>query len=360
MKKFVRILVLLSVLMLLPLTAMAAKKVGYAKIVGMEGEATIKRRGGDRQFRAVKGMKLVEGDCLYTKSGCNVSIVLDNNSQLIIGENSIVDLAQMRKISSNESNTTVSLKKGSVFSSIKKKLSDKETYQIKTPNAIAGVRGTKFYVNVEKGDTFVNVVEGTVILENIRAKKSVTAKQGDLAKAEDVTRAFLIKDYEKPGIIKDIKDYFIGEVESMNYRYDKQGSTEMLTGSNKDNDYSFGRLFDPVDNSGADSGRERTVSVYYRNIPNHLIVEVNNKELNYHNHSAQIRYSGILEFTGRISDSFPGEQFHDHSRIYVHVVGGSAFSKQLNLDSTKRSFSVFISSAELDLGEEDEIFFSLD
>lgn len=58
--------------------------------------------------------------------------------------------------------TRLALETGKVWTNIKEKLNRNSTYEIKTPTATMGVRGTKFYVDSANDYTKVAVLDGTV------------------------------------------------------------------------------------------------------------------------------------------------------------------------------------------------------
>jgi len=95
-----------------------------------------------------------------------VDIYFDENAIKLLG-NTTVDI---KKLASNvKDNTTKSdffLEKGKMFSRIKKKLTKGELYQVTTPTATAGVRGTDFLVSEEEGNANVACLSGMVSVLN--------------------------------------------------------------------------------------------------------------------------------------------------------------------------------------------------
>lgn len=366
MKNIIKILFLVSSILLLSVSVMAGNKEGFAKIVRIKGEVSIKRRGGDKSFKAAVGMRLVEGDSIYTQKDGNVTVVLDNNNQMTIGTDSVVNLAEMKKLSKNSAKTVVSVKKGSIFSNIKKKLTEKEIYQIKTPNAVAGVRGTKFYVNVQGNDSFVYVLEGKVRLESVVGKKSIYVKRGELAKAENNDNPFLIKNSMKENMIKVIKDKFINEFEQKNYKYGASGQRDRLILYEIENDYTASVDFDPSDPSGSDAGGNtytvptRRITVLYGNIPPSYKLNINSVNMSSNNPSISIDYDGVLMISGEIvplpgtalSDTFTGKSLY-----LLHGGIPAARLIPLNVTDSGNKFLNIISTSDFDLSNEDSFEF---
>lgn len=366
MKQFIKSLFFILTVLLLSISVMAGNKAGFAKIVGIEGEVGIKRRGGDKTFKAVVGMKLVEGDSIYTDKNSNVTVVFDNNNQITVGIDSVVNLAEMRKLSTNERKTTVSVKKGSVFSNIKKKLTEKEIYQIKTPNAVAGVRGTKFYVHVNGTDSFVHVLEGKVRLESAIGKKGIDVKRGALAKAEKSLKPFLIKNMDKEPVVEDIKNDFILRTEQK-YNYEARGNQEKLYVNGEHNAYTSSVNFDPEDPSGSDTGGNtytvpsRRITVLYSNILPSYKLNVNSVNMSSNNPSIRIDYDGVLVISGEIvplpGTAFISDTFTGKSLYLLHGGIPAARLIPLNVTNSGNKFSNIISTSDFDLSNENSFEF---
>ena len=122
MKKILKLLLLTTLICFTSVTVLAAKQEGSAKITKIEGTANIKRRGGKKSFKAVKDMKLVQGDMLYTSKGSNVSLTFENGNQSVVGENTFLTFEEMKKLSNDKSSVSMKVDKGSIFSNVKKKL----------------------------------------------------------------------------------------------------------------------------------------------------------------------------------------------------------------------------------------------
>lgn len=196
MKKILKLLLLTTLICFTSVTVLAAKQEGSAKITKIEGTANIKRRGGKKSFKAVKGMKLVQGDMLYTSKGSNVSLTFENGNQSVVGENTFLTFEEMKKLSNDKSSVSMKVDKGSIFSNVKKKLISGEKFEIRTPNAVAGVRGTKFFVKTDKNNTVVCVVKGQVEFASSNGKNSapILVKKNQIAEVNKTSAAVLVED----------------------------------------------------------------------------------------------------------------------------------------------------------------------
>lgn len=107
------------------------------KVVSVKGEAWL-GHGFDPKKKVEVGDEVYAKDRIQTKSGAEVKLDLAGKSQVTIGPDSYF------KLQSNDTEKTdLSLFSGSVKCKVKK-LSDESRFQVKTPSAVAGVRGTEF------------------------------------------------------------------------------------------------------------------------------------------------------------------------------------------------------------------------
>ncbi|MFW5770470.1 MAG: FecR domain-containing protein [Spirochaetota bacterium] len=171
MKKYVSILAVAGISMLL-ITQVSCKK---------DKELTLAREG---YVNFLSGnVMLVQADGSKTEAGIGDAIKedmkistdgKDSMAEIYIGENVIKVLGNtiinIEKLNTNiETNGEESLfvvEKGRVFSRVKQKLSKKDNYTVKTPTAIAAVRGTDFLVSQEDEKSNVACVEGLVAVLN--------------------------------------------------------------------------------------------------------------------------------------------------------------------------------------------------
>lgn len=159
LRRIVCVLALLKAIFAMSLCVFA--KGSYAKISDIRGDVMIKKSGGKKTFKAKKNMKLSEKDTVITGENGSVIVVFENGNQSIIGKNSKLKFDEMKKVAKKEYKISLNLKSGDLFNNVKNKLKKNESFKVKTPNAIAGVRGTQFYVRVKKLAYF-GVTEGRV------------------------------------------------------------------------------------------------------------------------------------------------------------------------------------------------------
>ena len=134
-----------------------------AKVMFAIGDVQVKE--ADRWVNALENMILYQGNELKTGRDSQCNLQIGSDSFISIKEKSHLVLESLFKTIDGEENSTVTLQVGrSVINP--KKLLKGEQFQVKTPTAIAAVRGTKFVVESNpRGRMKVSVVDGKVELK---------------------------------------------------------------------------------------------------------------------------------------------------------------------------------------------------
>jgi len=137
--------------------------VGDAKII----------KGGVETPAAV-GMVVNENDQIKTVDG-SIDLQTKTGSAVRIRPFTTITVA---RLSAGESETRISMEHGGLLASVKKE-SSKESFNVVTPTAIAGVRGTTFSMEVDNGQKpVVRVLDGSVAMApHIPALDSMTQEQ---------------------------------------------------------------------------------------------------------------------------------------------------------------------------------------
>ena len=121
------------------------------KLTNLEGVITVKHP-------LKKGIKPKEGELVFqgtkikTSDNAKVTVSFDDGSELNIGKNSIIRLKKKKK---SRPDGQIELYRGLMRSKIHG-MTEKDTFSIKTPSAVAGVRGTVF-------DTLVSRTGGALV-----------------------------------------------------------------------------------------------------------------------------------------------------------------------------------------------------
>jgi hypothetical protein len=111
------------------------------------------------------GMSLGEGDIINVPGGCQVSLSLRDGSQLQLPSSSIVQIDTLRD-SSDQRPSQIKLKllQGKISLSLFKKRPAGATFEVATPLATTGVRGTEFRVSHDANNdtSAIEVLQGQV------------------------------------------------------------------------------------------------------------------------------------------------------------------------------------------------------
>ncbi len=166
--------------------AFAADAIG--KIGEVNGAATI-QRGAD-SIAALAGMLLFVHDRLTTEAGVQVSVLMQDSATLTLGESSTMVIDQ--EMAGNARAGRISLLVGRLRAIVNAAAAGAaSTFEVHTPNAIAGVRGTDFQTDYIEGTpcpgfpaclryTEVQVFKGAVEVSNPTnaAAPAVLVKEG--------------------------------------------------------------------------------------------------------------------------------------------------------------------------------------
>lgn len=123
-----------------------------ARLGAVSGDVTVLAADGSPEVSGEDGMPLEEGDRVVTAEGGTAEVCLDGGSLITVRENSDFKLEKTAK---GESSFYLAL--GSLLAKIQK-LGD-QRLKVRTPTAVAAVRGTEFGVEVDGDDSHVGVFD---------------------------------------------------------------------------------------------------------------------------------------------------------------------------------------------------------
>lgn len=149
--------------------ALAQTPVGVVTTVS--GSAAIQRAGGSVSPRV--GTQLDLGDRLTTGTDGHLAATLTDNSQLELAESTTLVVDQMVFGAGGRISTRLNLAIGALRSSVTSVVGGVPNFEVRTPNAVVAVRGTKWNTRYHEGTerpgfpscnrfTDVEVYEGTV------------------------------------------------------------------------------------------------------------------------------------------------------------------------------------------------------
>ena len=132
-----------AIVLLLNRDTEAYRTISISEIVG-----TAKATHEGKEYAAYKDMKLQDGYALKTDSASHVRMLLDESKYIKLEENSKVVFEELGKEGSGH--TSILLEYGAVTNEVAKSLQDDEEYSVNTTNAVLGVRGTFFRVELKE------------------------------------------------------------------------------------------------------------------------------------------------------------------------------------------------------------------
>lgn len=170
-------------------SAVSSKDV-IASIVFMLGDVSVEKKGSS--IKASLNSIVDKGSVIKTLKGSQCNILIQPDSYILVKENSSFSIESLTQNSDGTSNSSVELKVGKIAVNPGKLLKGSD-FRVKTPTAVAAVRGTKFTVSTDDGKGIkISVIEGKVELkpraEQLEkadtpeaVRKAVTAKLNEQA-----------------------------------------------------------------------------------------------------------------------------------------------------------------------------------
>ncbi len=162
-----------------------------ARISYLKGKAEVQKGGSVVWVPAALRMSLTAGDKVATEDGAELEIKLDDGSVLKMKDKGLLSIDRMEK-QKKPLTTVTSLQavSGKILGCIRKLSSQESKFEITTPTAVAGVRGTVFAVFVEGDSTELNVLQGKVGISGqqggevlVGEKQMTVVSRGDSARS---------------------------------------------------------------------------------------------------------------------------------------------------------------------------------
>lgn len=150
------------------------KKIAEAKITFLRGQVKVNEQ------RARLGQSVKAGDNIQVAKKSGAVVQFGKGALISLSSNTAISVNQLLK--NNKLNVHLSQRSGSTFSKI---IPGRAKYQISSPTAVAGVRGTSFQMKMNgKKDATITLLKGKVTVKN-QVRKS--AKEVKLTKGKKVT-----------------------------------------------------------------------------------------------------------------------------------------------------------------------------
>jgi hypothetical protein len=154
-----------------------------AVVTDIEGTVKVKKSGGTKTFNAFKKMSLNEGDSITTGKGASIVLELASSKaeqdEITIGENSQINFSKLQDKGGTKAKMNVWA--GSLWVKVKSISNAEDSFEVETPTAIMGVRGTNFFQTVDPvtGRTSMVVASGVVRASTTTPNKPDQGSNGD-------------------------------------------------------------------------------------------------------------------------------------------------------------------------------------
>ncbi|GEM_PF-6326286 len=199
------------------------------EIIAVRGTAWLVREGVKEQ--AVRREKVYVGDEIITSPDSYVKIFLQDDSVLTIGEDSHFIVNDFI-LNSTSRRSIFTLIKGKVKAVISKflRMGAENRVQINTPTAVAGVRGTEFFVETDGKVTEVGVLDGVVEVSDRNGLGRVLLQKGFLTMVRPGSAPMRPKPLSLTQLRKLKLSFFTGRGEEKKKYYKKVGDEALKIG----------------------------------------------------------------------------------------------------------------------------------
>jgi hypothetical protein len=137
--------------------------VARGRFVEITGDVEVLAKGETEWRPAEKGMSLNEGYSIRSGPDSKAVAIFADKVIMAIEEESRVDLEKLQKSRKTGMNIKIDLGKGQIWNDVGKLTSKRSKFYVETPQAVTGVRGTVFTVQVSADEkTKIGVVKGNV------------------------------------------------------------------------------------------------------------------------------------------------------------------------------------------------------
>jgi hypothetical protein len=138
-----------------------------ATVAKIQGRVYIRPEGGAKDLVAKGGEELLFGDAVKTGPGAMAQIDLDGRGAVLLRENSAF------KLEGTPANTSLRFQLGEFLIGLRQALGKGESFRVRTPSAVAAVRGTLFWGKSDAAKTTTYAGFGHAIAVTAKGKTVV-------------------------------------------------------------------------------------------------------------------------------------------------------------------------------------------
>jgi hypothetical protein len=171
------------------------KQVYIAKIISASGN-TYKLTTQNSPRKVYLGTFIKSGTTLKTEDNSRCTVQINDSVLIKLDANTVFTFTDILSINNLGGNSTrLNLIKGKSFFKISKLLKDNDSFQVRTPTAIAGVRGTEFLLDTShRGKDLLAVSKGKVFI-----RPKIDAVDNGTNNLDETVSKLLINNIEKTG-----------------------------------------------------------------------------------------------------------------------------------------------------------------
>lgn len=159
--------------------ARAPQNVNVAKVIQLDGTVQIQKGEGASFARAYLGSEMLPEYLIKTGPDSRAKVQIGERAVISIEANSVVRIRDLKRDqTTGQENTRIEFKGGKSMVNITKKLAAQDSFDVMTPSAVAGVRGTEFLIDTENPEASkIAVTKGSVaVRKRIAAIDDAPAK----------------------------------------------------------------------------------------------------------------------------------------------------------------------------------------
>lgn len=143
------------------------------KLVEVRGDVTVAPKGSSAFKKAEEGQTISAGDAVRTGDGANVAVFMGGVNSVRLDQSTEAVVHQT--VANNQRDSTVDLKKGTVFARVGRRTGETQDFKIKTSLGVAAAKGTQLAVKFGNGRMVVFTTDGKVSVFDADGKPVATA-----------------------------------------------------------------------------------------------------------------------------------------------------------------------------------------
>jgi len=162
-KTLLMVAVIVVVMAIVAVVVLIANKQDVYRLIAVDSvEGTVELKREDKPVEIFKGIHLKSGDRVATGETSNALLLADGDKHILAEENTGFSISATGN--EKKGGIIIHLEYGSALITIDNKLNKDSSFELETPNAILGVRGTIFRATYDRDllCTTVEIIEGTV------------------------------------------------------------------------------------------------------------------------------------------------------------------------------------------------------